>query len=384
MGNQNDRDLYGFNEVLHSGQMSEALGRLKTATPAEVATVLAKLRLGESLTWEEGAVLLSEAAADSLEVMAQHARRLSLNHFGKSVLLYTPIYLSNYCINQCRYCNYGAAHAIRRRALTSDEMIEEAKAVAGTGLKQVLLLTGESDKHFDFSQICHAVNFIKPFFDTVSIESYALTQQEYSQLEQLGVYGVTLYQETYDPERYAYLHPVGPKSDYAFRLGVPQRVGSSGLRQMSMGVLMGLSDWREDVLKLMAHGAYIQKHYPELELSFALPRMIEFEGSDFGALGISGISDAAYVQAICALRLVLPQFGISLSTRETADMRRALLPIGINKLSAGVSTEVGGHIGLENKGDEQFKIADDSSVAAVRQMVLDCGYQPIMRDWINF
>ena len=384
MESMNDNQSAVFLEILNSVQMAEAIRRLKTATEADVSAVLAKLKRRESLSWEEGAILLSEAAGGSLEAMAQQARQLSLNHFGKSVQLYTPIYLSNYCINQCRYCNYGADHKIRRKALKPQEIVEEAEAVAATGLRQVLLLTGESDKHFNFDQICEAVDNVKPFFDTVSIESYALTQQAYTYLAQQGVYGVTLYQETYDPKRYAYLHPIGPKSDYLFRLGVPERVGLSGLRQMSMGVLMGLTDWREDVLKLMAHGAFIQKYHPQLELAFALPRMIAFEGSDFVSLGISAISDVAYVQAICALRLILPQFGISLSTRETAEMRRALLPIGINKLSAGVSTEVGGHIALENKGDEQFKIADDSSVAAVWQMVLDCGCQPIMRDWINF
>lgn len=379
-----DKDRAGFIDVLNTAQMSDAIKHIKEATQAEVAAVLTKLKRGEALNWEDGAVLLSEAAGNALEEMAQLARRLSLNHFGKSVLLYTPIYLSNYCINQCRYCNYGAAHTIKRRALSPKEIEAEAEAVAATGLRQVLLLTGESDKHFDFKQICDAVDRVKPYFDAVSLESYALTQTAYAELAERGVYGVTLYQETYDPERYAYLHPVGPKSDYGFRLGVPERVGLSGMRQMSMGVLMGLADWREDVLKLMAHGVYIQRQYPALELSFALPRMIAFKGSDFNALGISAIDDAAYVQAICALRLVLPQFGISLSTRETADMRRALLPIGINKLSAGVSTEVGGHTALDNKGDEQFKIADDSTVSAVWRMVLEGGYQPIMRDWINF
>lgn len=373
-----------FLEVLTSMEMQNTVMLFHTATAAQVATVLSRLSRKEPLSLSDAAVLLSKAAQHQLEAMAQSARQLSLNHFGKSVLLYTPIYLSNYCINQCRYCNYGADHKIRRRALSPSEILAEAEAVTATGLRQVLLLTGESDKHFSFEQICDAVKVMKPQFDAVSIESYALTTEEYSRLEAEGVYGVTLYQETYDKNRYEYLHPVGPKSDYEFRLGVPERVGNSQIRQMSMGVLMGLANWREDVLKLMAHGAFIQQNYPELELSFSLPRMIAFEGSDFESLGISSINDRDYVQAICALRLFLPQFGISLSTRETQAMRRALLPIGINKLSAGVSTEVGGHINLDSKGDEQFKISDDSSVAAVRAMVLECGYQPIMRDWISF
>lgn len=373
-----------FKSVLESTEMQAALDRLHNASVEQVACVIEKIRRHESLQLADAAILLSEAAESKLEEMAQEARRLSLSHFGKSVLLYTPIYLSNYCINQCRYCNYGATHQINRRALNAAEIELEAQTVAKTGLKQVLLLTGESDRHFDFDAISDAVMRIAPYFDTVSIESYALTETEYHRLGELGVYGVTLYQETYNQKRYEYLHPVGPKSDYWYRMGVPERVGKSGIRQMSLGVLMGLSDWREDVLKLLAHGRFLQRRFPEMELSFSLPRMIAFEGSNFESLGIASIEDNEFVQALCALRLFLPQFGISLSTRETKEMRRALLPIGINKLSAGVSTEVGGHINLESKGDEQFKISDESTVESVRNMIFESGYQPIMRDWIKF
>lgn len=376
--------MNAFKTELESSLIKNALEKSQVADVAEVQKVLDKVRSGKALTLEDGAVLLSQAASDLLEELAQEARRLSLNHFGKSVVLYTPIYLSNYCINGCRYCNYGAGHDIKRRMLNEAEIEAEAKNVAATGLRQVLLLTGESDKHFDFEAICRAVEIISPYFDAVMIESYALSQEEYHRLEVLGVLGVTLYQETYDRERYEYLHPFGPKSDYDWRLGVPERVGSSGLRQMSLGVLMGLTDWKVDLVKLMAHGHFMQAHYPEMEFSFSLPRMIDFEGANFEALGIQSICDRDFVQAICALRLVCPQFGMNLSTRETKQMRQALLSIGINKMSAGVSTEVGGHLNVENRGEEQFKISDHSSVSDVREMIFESGYQPIMRDWIKF
>lgn len=338
---------------------------------------------GASLYPEEWSLLVSKAAEEELEAMAQLSRHYALKHFGKSVVLYTPMYLSNYCINGCRYCSYGAEHDICRRALNEAEIVLEAKAIAATGLRHILLLTGESDRHFDFKAICRAVELVKPFFDSVSIESYALTLEEYKTLEALGVFGVTLYQETYDKDRYTYLHPFGPKADFDWRYEVPERVGKSGIRQMNMGLLMGLTHWREDLLKLMAHGKTIQRQFPEMELSFSLPRMIPFEGSNFEALGISGISDVEFVQALCALRLVFPHCAINVSTRENKAMRKALLPIGINKMSAGVSTEVGGHI-EGAPGDGQFKISDESSVEAVRQMILDNGYQPILRDWIKF
>ncbi len=332
---------------------------------------------------EEWPLLVSIEAEQQLEEMAQLARHYALKHFGKSVVLYTPMYLSNYCINGCRYCSYGAEHDINRRSLNEEEIIMEAKAIASTGLRHILLLTGESDKHFDFKAICRAIELIKPYFDSVSVESYALTLEEYKALESLEVFGVTLYQETYNKDRYEYLHPFGPKSDYEWRLGVPDRVGESGIRQMNMGLLMGLTSWREDLLQLMAHGKYIQSKYPEMELSFSLPRMIPFEGSNFETLGISGVTDVEFVQALCAIRLVFPHCAINVSTRENKTMRQALLPIGVNKMSAGVSTEVGGHI-EGAPGDGQFKISDESSVEAVRQMILENGYQPILRDWIKF
>lgn len=332
---------------------------------------------------EEWPLLVSKTAENQLEEMAQLARHYALKHFGKSVLLYTPMYLSNYCINGCRYCSYGAEHDINRRALKEEEIVLETKAIAATGLRHILLLTGESENHFDFRAICRAIELIKPYFDSISIESYALSLEEYRALEALEIFGVTLYQETYNKERYEYLHPFGPKSDYEWRLDVPNRVGQSGIRQMNMGLLMGLTSWREDLLRLMAHGKYIQRKYPEMELSFSLPRMIPFEGSNFEALGISGITDSEFVQALCALRLVFPHCAINVSTRENKAMRTALLPIGVNKMSAGVSTEVGGHI-PGAPGDGQFKISDESSVEAVRQMILENGYQPILRDWIKF
>lgn len=350
---------------------------------------LSRLALSEergqasSLYPDEWPLLVSKGAEEQLEAMAQLARHYALKHFGKSVALYTPMYLSNYCINGCRYCSYGAEHHINRRALSEEEIVQEAEAIAATGLRHILLLTGESDRHFDFKAICRAVELVKPYFDSVSIESYALTLEEYKTLETLGVFGVTLYQETYDKSRYEYLHPFGPKSDFHWRLDVPERVGQSGIRQMNMGLLMGLTNWREDLLKLMSHGKAIQREFPEMELSFSLPRMIPFEGSNFEALGISGISDVEFVQALCALRLVFPHCSINVSTRESKSMRKALLPIGVNKMSAGVSTEVGGHI-EGAPGDGQFKISDESSVEAVRQMILENGYQPILRDWIKF
>lgn len=335
-----------------------------------------------TLNAKEIALLLSPGAQKLMEPMAQLSQKLSLNHFGKAVILYTPIYVSNYCINGCLYCSYGAAHDIKRRMLTPEEIDAEALAVAQMGLKHVLLLTGESEQAFNFSQIVDAVKQLTQTFDSVSIETYGLTLDEYKTLNVSGNYGVTLYQETYHLERYKKLHPFGPKSDYEFRLNAPMRVGQSGARAMNIGVLMGLADWREDVLALSLHGQYLAKYFPEMEVAFSLPRLKDYEGSNFEVLELQSIEDIDYVQGILALRLSLPHASHNVSTRESAHMRANLLPLGVNKMSAGVSTEVGGHT-LADKGDGQFNIADDSSVAQVMQMIREAGYQPILRDWIS-
>lgn len=352
-----------------------------------ISDILKRQASGEVLQKEDIERLLEEVNSEELELMAKQAQSLSLSHFGKSVGLYTPLYLSNYCINGCRYCNYGLEQDIKRRALSEEEIVLEAKVISEQGLRHVLLLTGESETDFSFEKLLRAVKLVQPFFDAVSVESYAMTQSQYTQLAEAGVLGITLYQETYNRKRYEFLHPYGPKSDYHFRKDVPYRVGASGIRQLTMGILLGLSDLKEDLLSLIEEAKSVEKRYPHLEMGLSLPRMIAFEGSQFDLLGIRNISDRAFIQALCTLRIALPHFSIGLSTRESRDMRKNTLPIGINKMSAGVSTEVGGHLKDQSPADVgagQFKISDDSSVSSVWKMITESGYQPIMRDWIQF
>lgn len=378
-----------FQAFLEALPLEEALASMGQFTPEEVANRLKQLESQEVglLPLEEKmrvlAMLLSSAGQTQLETMAQQAHRASLKHFGRAVTLYTPLYVSNYCINGCKYCGYGAEHKIKRRALTLQEIESEAACIVDTGLRHVLLLVGESDQHFGFEAIKEASDHLVGQFDSVALEGYAMTEQEYAVLSDLGVFGITLYQETYDRQRYEALHPYGPKADYQFRLEAPERIGRAGMRGMNIGLLMGLAPWQVDVLHLGLHGLYLSKYYPEMELSLSLPRLQSYEGSNFEALGIEAISDATYVQAMLALRLVLPHVAQNVSTRETADMRANLLPLGANKLSAGVSTEVGGRT-QNDAGAGQFDIADDSSVAAVREMIYKAGYQPVLRDWMNF
>lgn len=352
----------------------------------DVARVLSKAVQESSLSLEELSVLLKSEDLQVLESMAQLARVASIKHFGKNVSLYTPLYLSNYCLNGCRYCNYSVEHHINRKKLSQEEILEEAKVIETMGLSQVLLLTGESERHFDLKDLLEAITLIKPCFDQISVETYAMTVEDYQALAAAGVYGVTLYQETYDQRRYRELHPFGPKSDFDFRLTAPDRVGLSGLRQFNMGILLGLSDWQEDLLALIAHARRVQQDYPHLEIGFSLPRMIPFEGANFQELGIHPVSDRDFIKAICCLRLAMPSASIGLSTRETFNMRMHTLPIGINKMSAGVSTEVGGRSqkALGDVGAGQFPISDESTVFGLWQEIEKRGYQPILQDWIKF
>ncbi len=375
-----------FREILESDAFEILLAQIENPIHGEGKINFQDLA-AKPLSLEEAALFLSQSEQLPLEGLAKIARSHSLKHFGQSVLLYTPIYLSNACINGCRYCHYSAHQAIRRKTLTLEEIKLEAEQIAKTGLRHILVLSGESDRAMSFEAFCEGIQVIKPLFDSVAVETYALDQKSYEVLESIGVTGVTLYQETYDQERYAYLHEYGPKADFYNRLEVPMRVGNSGIRQMNLGILMGLGDWKKDLLCLMAHGKWLEKRYGSMEISFSLPRMIAFEGSNFEELGIKAIEDKDFVTALILLRLAFPHACINLSTREDVGMRRALIPIGINKLSAGVSTEVGGRIAKlrgEQAGDEQFHISDDSSVTAVRDMLKTLGYQSVMRDWLNF
>lgn len=351
-----------------------------------IENILKKSQQGGTLQIQELEQLLLEEDDQVLEQMAQLARNASLKHFGKTVSLYTPLYLSNYCLNGCRYCNYNLEQDIRRKVLSPSETMEEAQVIQSTGLRHVLLLTGESEKHFDTTQLLQSVETLQPYFDQISVETYALSEEEYRAMADAGVYGVTLYQETYNRARYEMLHPYGPKSDFEYRLNAPGRAAVSGLRQFTMGVLLGISDWKSDVLALIEHARVLQHQFPHLELGFSLPRMISFEGSNFEALGIEPVSDRDFIKAICILRLAMPTVSIGISTRETFAMRMNALPIGINKMSAGVSTEVGGRSKASSAdvGAGQFPISDESSVSFLWQALIENGYQPILRDWIKF
>ncbi len=320
--------------------------------------------------------LLSPAAAGCLEEMAVKARELTLKRFGSTVIIFTPLYISNYCCNTCPYCSFAGQHRIKRRHLSIDEIRTEAEAIADLGIRHILLLTGESREKASIEYLEAAVNVLRKKFSSISIEVYPLTEQEYGRVIDAGVDGLTIYQETYNIPSYKELHRRGPKSDYEFRLLAPERGCRKGMRQVTVGALLGLYDWHSEAFFTGLHADYLQKQFPSVEVSVSFPRLRPLAG-DFEVQ--YPVDDRRFVQIMTATRIFLNSAGITLSTRESREFRNAILPLGVTKMSAGTSTAVGGH--TENPSTTQFEIADSRGVEQMKRDLQNMGYQAVMHDW---
>ncbi|MFH1836709.1 MAG: 2-iminoacetate synthase ThiH [Candidatus Omnitrophota bacterium] len=330
---------------------------------------------------QELAELLSPKEDDELESMARKAHKLTLQYFGKAIQLYTPLYLSNYCVNECIYCGFNVKNDTARKKLTPEEVKKEAEYISRTGLKHILILTGESRDESPVSYIKDCVNVLKDNFSSISIETYALTGDEYGELIDAGVDGVTIYQEVYNKEIYKKVHLSGPKRDYDFRLDAAERALKAGIRTANIGSLLGLNDWRKETLFLGLHAKYLQDKFPGAEISVSVPRIRPHQGK---FTEIYPVTDKDLAQIILALRIFLPRIGITLSTRETSRLREHLLPLGITRISAGSTTAVGGHtIMYEGHKDEQFEIADTRNVREIKDMLRKKQYQPVLKDWMG-
>lgn len=326
---------------------------------------------------EDFSILLSTAAASFLEEMAQEAHRLTVQYFGRTILLYTPMYLSNHCVNQCRYCGFNANNAIPRKQLSLAEVEKEAAAIAATGLKHVLILTGDARHVAGISYLKDCLEILRRYFTSIGIEIYALETDEYRQLIEAGVDSLTIYQETYNESLYDDLHPNGPKRDYRFRLDAPERACRAGIRSVNIAALLGLDDWRRDAFFTGLHADYLQRHYPEVEIGLSMPRIRSHAG-DYQIR--QPVTDENLVQIMLAWRLFLPRVGMALSTRENACLRDNLIRLGVTKMSAGSTTKVGGRTqSQEDVG--QFEIADHRSVTEMRLQIQRLGYQPVFKDW---
>ncbi|RJP82671.1 MAG: 2-iminoacetate synthase ThiH [Desulfobacteraceae bacterium] len=342
-------------------------------TPEDVRRVLQKVSLRE----KDFQTLLSPAAEPFLEEMARKAHQLTIHQFGKTILLFTPMYLSNFCINQCVYCGFNTGNKITRKQLTLEEVEKEAGSIAATGLKHILILTGDARNIASIDYLKSCIHILSRYFTSISIEIYALSAPEYKELIDAGIDALTIYQETYNPELYRELHGKGPKSDYRFRLEAPERACSVGIRAVSIGALLGLDEWRKEAFMTGMHAAYLQDRFPDVEVGISLPRMRPHAG-DFQPPFI--VSDRNLIQIMLAFRLFMPRAGITISTRESETFRNNILRLGVTKMSAGSTTRVGGHTNSEDNTG-QFDICDHRTVSEMKSFIRSHGYQPVFKDW---
>lgn len=338
-----------------------------------ILSIIGKERINEL----EFLALLSDKAGKHLEAMAQKSKRLTLQHFGKTILLYTPIYAANYCVNQCVYCGFNVSNNIIRKKLTQEEVEKEAQVISRSGLKHILLLTGESRAHSSVDYIKECITILRKYFRSISIEVYPLETSEYKELVEAGVDGFTMYQEVYNEDIYKELHLKGPKRNYIYRLDAPERACIAGMRSVNVGALLGLDDWRKEAFFTGLHSDYLQNKYSDTEISVSMPRMRPHSGEFQPRVYVD---DKSLVQIMLAFRLFMPRCGITVSTRECAEFRDNLIGLGVTKMSAGSSTEVGGHA-LETKSEGQFDISDTRNVEEMKNLIYSKGYQPVFKDW---
>jgi 2-iminoacetate synthase len=322
--------------------------------------------------------LVSPAAGKFLEPMARIAHKLTVQRFGKTVQLYAPLYLSNYCLNSCRYCAYNIASPAYRTRLTIPQALAEARIIRGEGLRHILLVSGEDRDHITPDYLAELAAKLRQHFCSISVEVYPMTARQYGALYQAGIDGVTLYQETYDRPAYAFWHPAGPKTDYDQRLITHDLTAAAGIRRLGIGALLGLADWRFETLSLAEHAAYLIRHYWKSQVSFSLPRLRPARNAAIESQYL--LSDKQLVQMLLALRLCFADAGITLSTRERPQLRDSLIPLGVTQLSAGSRTNPGGYSKCTTSL-EQFDIADHRSPAQVAAAVEAQGFQVIWKDW---
>ncbi len=355
-------------------------------TRQEVKRALA----AERSTTEDFGALLSPAAEGLLEEMAQKAAEETGKHFGNSVSLFTPLYISNYCENHCVYCGFHCRNQIHRMRLNQEEMEKEMAAIAKTGLEEILILTGESRVRSDVHYIGEACKIAGKYFKMVGLEVYPMNSEEYRYLRECGADYVTVFQETYDSDKYETLHPAGHKRVFPYRFHAQERALRGGMRGVAFGALLGLSDFRKDAFATGLHGYYIQRKYPYGEISFSCPRLRPIRaqnGKEADAANIwntgNEVTERQLLQIMCAYRLFMPFAGITISTRERAQFRDHVVGKTATRISAGVSTGIGSHSHeLTEQGDSQFEIADSRNVSEVVTAIRGMGLQPVMNDYV--
>src|SRR6202045_2400837 len=344
--------------------------------------------------------LIAPKSGADLESMAQTSRALTFQNFGRTMRLFAPLYLSNECINNCRYCGFSRDNPILRVTLTVDEVLAEARYLWGAGFRQILLVAGEHPKFVSRDYLAECVRALAPDFSSIAIEVGPMETSDYVPIVDAGAEGLVVYQETYNRAVYAEMHTAGPKRDFNFRLDCAERGYRAGFRRLGIGVLFGLSRWQEEAIALAAHLEYLLKHCWQAQISVSLPRLRPAAG---GFRPLFSMSDRELAQLVCALRITFPQIGIVLSTRERASLRDALISLGVTMMSAGSHTEPGGYTrrgtehlhqtvrgrivapdfqdGEDQLATGQFEIGDDRAPERIATILRERGFDPVWKDW---
>lgn len=334
----------------------------------------------DSCSLEDFKALLSPAAEPFLEQIARKARLETRKHFGNSAYFFTPIYISNYCENYCIYCGFNCHNKIKRAKLSMEEIHEEMKVIAETGLEEILILTGESRKASDVKYIGEACKIAKKYFKNIGIEVYPMNSDEYRYLRECGADYVTVFQETYNSDKYETLHLAGHKRIFPYRFNAQERALMGGMRGVAFAALLGLDDFRKDALGTGMHAYLIQRKYPWAEISISCPRLRPIINN--ASINPKDVHEKQLLQIMCAYRIFLPFAGMTISTRERAEFRDNVVGLAATKISAGVSTGIGSHSESEDKGDAQFEIADTRGLEEIYESLKKRGIQPVMNDYV--
>lgn len=369
-------------EVLESDILDKVLNYVEnynyeTYTEADVKRALSH----ERKTPEDFAALLSPAALPLLEEIAQCAKVEKERYFGNSVAMFTPLYIANYCENYCIYCGFNCHNKIKRAQLNTEEIEQEMAAIAKSGLQEILILTGESRSKSTVEYIGEACKIARKYFRVIGLEIYPVNADEYDYLHKCGADYVTVFQETYNSDKYETLHLAGHKRIFPYRFYAQERALKGGMRGVGFGALLGLDDFRKDAFATGMHGWLLQKKYPHGEIAFSCPRLRPIINND--KINPMDVHEKQLLQVVCAYRLFMPFASITVSTRECERVRDNLMKIAANKISAGVSTGIGEHVEeMADKGDEQFEISDTRSVEQVYEDLEKLNLQPVMADYV--
>ena len=388
MSRTNHMEYMDGMEQIQSDIMEKVLSEMNSCDFSRYTTRDVKAALEhENCTIEDFKALLSPAAEPFLERMAQRARLETSKHFGNTVYLFTPLYIANYCENYCVYCGFNCYNDISRMKLNMAQIEHEMKIISDSGMEEILILTGESRSQSNVEYIGEACKLARKYFRMVGLEIYPVNTDEYKYLHECGADYVTVFQETYDADRYEQLHLLGHKRVWPYRFDAQERALRGGMRGVAFSALLGLSDFRKDALASALHVYYLQRKYPHAEMSLSCPRLRPIINND--KLSPLDVHERQLCQVLCAYRIFLPYVGITVSSRESAEFRNGIVKIAATKVSAGVSTGIGDHeskyTGKETdevQGDEQFEIDDNRSLDKMYRDIAEEGLQPVLNDYL--